>query len=48
MYVFYRCVSEKQKSFALGIQWILVRCLGKCQLMEELLANWMKMYYQYK
>ncbi|XP_013417999.1 solute carrier organic anion transporter family member 4A1 [Lingula anatina] len=23
-----RCVPESQKSFALGIQWILVRCLG--------------------
>lgn len=24
-----RCVPERQRSFALGIQWILVRCLGK-------------------
>ena len=25
----FRCVPDEQKSLALGIQWILVRCLGK-------------------
>lgn len=27
-FVYPRCVSDRQRSFALGIQWIVVRTLG--------------------
>lgn len=36
-YVLFRCVPDSQRSFGLGIQWIVVRTLGKWVLLPSLL-----------
>ena len=37
-----RCVPEKQRSFALGIQWIIIRCLGEWEYSAGKLCHGLK------